>query len=360
MTVRVLIGLTGLLTSLVVQAGLPAQLHPDWFERPVEATGEPVCVENGCSCAQETFEWKDTSFRPKDTWVARTADRLVSLWESYDKDRSRYAISRKKLDYAFKKYESEKIGNGRRLNLKRKKLAEDYRKIQGKACQILIAEKFIEINYDRTREELQKMADSRLSEKDRGRYPFLVQTLENSMNALTVPRRRIVLTSPIVTGSYREEQYRLPIVHSSWLQDPEGVISQVKCTDEQCTCGEAKRIRLKNDPAEELRRVYMKGYLAEKWRFFLRNKKALESVSTSSGRQAKLSKDKETWGCKLKLSLYFIKVLNKDTVSRIEREHKDALVENKPAGILVSKRYQKLKSALLFYAQTSRDDHLQF
>jgi len=360
LSVRILIGLTGLLTSLTVQAGLPDKLHPDWFERPVEADGEAVCVENSCSCAKQTFEWKDTSFRPKDTWVARTADQLVSLWESYDKDRSRYTISQKKLEYAIKKYESEKMGNGRRLSLKRKKLSEDYKKIQDKACQILIAEKFIQINYDKTREELQKMADSGLSEKDRGRYPFLVQTLENSMNALTIPRRKIVLKSPIVTGSYKEEQYRLPIVHSSWLQDPEGVISQVKCTDEQCTCGEAKRVRLKNDPAEELRRVYMKGYLAEDWRFFLKKKKALERVSTGSGQQAKLSKDKETWGCKLKLSLYFIKVLNKDTVSRMEREHKNALVENKPAGILVSKRYLKLKSVLLFYAQTSRDDYLLF
>ena len=360
MSVKIPICMTGLLVSLTVQAGLPERLHPDWFEKPVEAQGEAVCMENSCTCAEETYQWKDTSFRPKDTWVARTADRLVQLWGSYDKDRSRYTISQKKLDYAFNKLESEKIGNRRRLNLKRKKLAQDHKKIQGRACQILIAEKFIQINYDRTRDELKKMAGSHVSNEERGRYPFLVQTLERSMTPLTNPRKKIVLTSPIVTGTYKEEKYRLPVVDSSWLEDPDGVISQVRCTDEQCTCGEARRTRLNNDPAEELRRVYMKGYLAENWRFFLKKKKALESVSKDSGRQAKLSKEKETWGCKLKLSLYFIKVLNKDTISRIERKHQDALVENKPAGIFVSKRYQQLKKVLLFYAQTSRDDHLLF
>jgi len=357
-----------LTTSLPLLADLPDRFDDTWFEDPGIAKGTASCSENKCTCADQVLEWKDTSFTPRETWEARTAKKIVFLWNDFEKKKAIHTLSYKKFEPRLIKLKEKKSGHPRRIKSRQDQLQRDYDKVVDSACKILNAQKFFQINYPLRKKDIENREKTNLSSSEKNRVDFLRENLEYSITDLRVPRKKITLTSPIVTGSYKENlaPYVLPIVDSSWLESPMGVEDKVQCSETQCTCGTVKRIRINDKPAEELTRVYMKGFLAGHWRKFLKKKRDVERTEKDNKHFPRVKKEMDEAGCKLKLALYFVKVLNKDFDKKIEVEYHKAInakklnqphPEKNPHQIS-SKAFHKLKKAMIFYAQTSKEDYL--
>jgi hypothetical protein len=373
-----LIFLLIVLVSPVSFAQSTSEFHPSWFQKPKTQTAVASCEGPRCVCGEAVLEWKDSSFRPEDTWVPRTADQLVSSWKSYDKKYSRYILSIRKFELREKKFNEGRGGHALRIKRRKEMLARDYEQVKKEACGILNAQVYLRTNYPEYKRSLEN-GTIKFSSLASNRLEYLRETTETSMSKLGVPRPETFLTSPIVTGAYKENRRKLPIVHKSWLKVPKGSFAEVKCTREKCTCGEATRPRRPKDPSQELIGVYRKGYLASFWRSFLASKKKAARPTKSMVRAEKLAKNLSLAGCKLKLALHFIEVLNPNLVEKIERENLESIsltaerdkckkeqnceqlgVLEKTHPIFASSRFHKLKDAMEMYAQSSREDHMLF